>query len=369
MLLSGACAVSEREPATAPNDQAGAPLALQWASASWPVLVGAGDIAECYEGEVPPPFPVARAQARRSAAAATARLLDRIPGTVVTLGDNAYRIASPFDYAACYEPTWGRHRARTRPSAGNHEYMTPAAAGYYTYFGARSAPPGGFYSYDVGQWHVVVLNSTPQVYTCYPPEVTEVIRDPRWPAPQLSSEPTSAVLGRLCAGDAAQQAWLLHDLTVSAAHRCTVVYFHHPRFSSGQHGNHYQMQRIWDMLYAFGVDVVLSAHDHDYERFAPQNPDGELDPLFGIRELVVGTGGAGLRQVTQRIPNSEVVIDDAHGVLALGLGAGRYGWAFVATDGTVRDSGTGMCHDAPPPTAIQPGNPIRSARVTFSKTR
>ena len=316
-------------------------------ASGWMVLVGAGDIAECHQTPIPP-LDDARAQALSSPAAATAALLDAIPGTVIALGDNAYQIGSPFDYAACYDPTWGRHRDRTRPAAGNHEYMTPGAAGYFTYFPETSAPPLGYYSYDVGDWHVVVLNSTPQVYACYPPELTEVIHDPRWPAPQLASEPTSAALGRLCAGDAAQQAWLAADLAANGSKRCTVAYFHHPRFSSGEHGNHYQMQRIWDIMYAYGVDVVLSGHDHNYERFAPQNPDGGLDPAFGIREIVVGTGGGGLRTVTDRVPNSEVVIDDRYGVLALGLGSSGYGWAFVGTDRTVLDSGTDRCHGAPP---------------------
>ena len=318
------------------------------AVSAWPMLVGAGDIAECYDAPLTPSLEEARARALTSPAAATAALLDRIPGTVVTLGDNAYELGSPFDYAACYEPTWGRHRERTAPSAGNHEYLTPGAAGYFTYFAERSAPPLGYYSYDVGQWHVVVLNSTPQVYACYPPEGEEVLSDPRWPAPQLAAEPTSPTLGRLCAGDVAQQAWLVADLQANADRRCTVAYFHHPRFSSGSHGNQYQMQRIWDIMYAYGVDVVLSGHDHDYERFAPQNPEGVRDEAFGIRELVVGTGGATLRPVSGRVPNSEVVIDDHHGVLALALGDGGYGWAFIDTTAAVLDSGSDRCHGAPP---------------------
>jgi hypothetical protein len=314
----------------------------------WPMLVGAGDIAECYDAPVPPSLEGARAQALASPAAATADLLDAIPGTVIALGDNAYEVGSPFDYAACYDPTWGRHRERTRPAAGNHEYMTPGAAGYFTYFGDRSAPPLGYYSYEVAAWHVVVLNSTPQVYACYPPEVTEVVRDPRWPAPQLSSEPTTAAAGRLCAGDVAQQAWLIDDLASHADARCTVVYFHHPRFSSGNHGNHYQMQRIWDIMYAFGVDVVLVGHDHDYERLAPQTPDGDRDPAFGIRQIVVGTGGATLRGADARVPNSEVLITDQYGVIALGLGSGGYAWSFIGTDRSVLDSGSDRCHGAPP---------------------
>jgi hypothetical protein len=330
-----------------------------WAPQSTvPVLVGAGDIAECYEVPVPPStelpsLETARQQALVSPAAATAALLDRIPGTVVALGDNAYQVGSPFDYDACYDPTWGRHYERTWPSAGNHEYMTPGAAGYFGYFPDRSAPPLGYYSYDLGSWHVVVLNSTPQVYGCYPPEADEVIRDPSWPDP-LTVEPTTPALGRLCAGDLAQQAWLVKDLATHATYRCTVAYFHHPRFSSGSHGNHYQMQRIWDIMYAYGVDVVLSAHDHNYERFALQDPDGRRDEAFGIREFVIGTGGGSLRSVDQRIPNSEVVITGRYGVMALGLGSDGYGWTFVATDHSILDSGSDRCHRAPARRAFLP---------------
>ena len=295
------------------------------------MLVGAGDIAECYDGALPTLQSVAAA--RRSAAEETARLLDRIPGTVVALGDNAYETGSPADYAVCYHPTWGRHLERTRPAAGNHEYLTPGAAGYFGYFGARSAPPLGYYSYDQAGWHVVVLNSTPQVYACRPPEL---------PPPGSPEE------GRLCAGDVAQQAWLEADLAAHADAACTVAYFHHPRFSSGLHGNHFQVQRMWDALYRHGADVVLVGHDHDYERFAPQDPDGTLDTEYGIREFVVGTGGAGLRGVGTPIANSEVVIEGVHGVIALSLRAGGYDWAFVGVDRSVLDAGTGACHGPPP---------------------
>ena len=301
-------------------------------SAAPDVLVGAGEIAECNQGDTPSLLR-ARAAARHSPAAATARLLDRIPGTVFTLGDNAYELGSPFDYAACYDPTWGRHRERTQPSAGNHEYLTPGAAGYFAYFGLRAAPPLGYYSYDRGGWHVVVLNSTPQVYACRPPEL---------PPPSSPEE------GRLCAGDVDQQLWLEGDLTAHAGAECTVAYFHHPRFSSGPHGSHFQMQRIWDILYRHGVDLVLSAHDHLYERFAPQDPDGALDPDFGIRQFTVGTGGGGLYSAGPRVDNSEVLIEDTFGVLAVSLGRTGYEWAFVAIDRTVRDSGSGSCHGAPP---------------------
>jgi hypothetical protein len=385
ILASAACSEAPTRPTASPAPISAAGIAqadfdldrwlrdyLENPSSAAPgpsVMVGAGDIAECYTGN-PPPLPDARTDAMQSPAEATAKLLDRIPGTVITIGDNAYKFGTPFDFRACYHPTWGRHRDRTRPSTGNHEYMTPAAAGYFGYFGARAAPPLGYYSYNLASWHVIVLNSTPQVYACYPPEADdaeeEVKRMPWWGPVQLPSLPTSSTLGRACAGDAAQQAWLVADLTKHSGYKCTLVYFHHPRFSSGSHGNHYQMQRIWDILYAYGADVVLSAHDHNYERFARQNPDGGADGSHGIREFVVGTGGGHLRAVGLPIPNSERLFTGVFGVLALALGEGEYSWVFLATDGTVQDAPEGIdgatpvpddqrqCHDAPASPPVLP---------------
>jgi hypothetical protein len=321
--------------------------------ASAPILVGAGDIAECYQGSTPPPANTT-VNTRQSAAERTARLLDRIPGTVIAVGDNAYQFGSTFDYETCYEPTWGRHYDRTKPATGNHEYMS-AAEGYLAYFGPRGGPPGlYYYSYDVASWHVVVLNSTTQVYMCYPPDLSESENesDEWWDDlfnPELTERPTTAALGRTCLGDAAQQVWLEADLTTHASAQCTLVYFHHARFSSGRHGNHYQMQKIWDILYKHGVDVAVTGHDHHYERFAPLDLNGYPHPL-GIRQFVVGTGGADLRPVAQddQIKHSEIIVDDTHGVIALALRNGTYDWAFIGVDRSVRDSGAGSCHGAPP---------------------
>jgi hypothetical protein len=308
------------------------------------VLAGAGDIARCYPGTdvtaFSPPGP-------NHPAARTARLLDALPGaTVMAVGDNAYEFGSTVDYEGCYEPTWGRHRRRTRPAAGNHEYLTPAAAGYFGYFRRRAAPPLGYYSYDLGSWHVVVLNSTPQVYACWPQEANEV--PPGFPSRPPPPVPDPAA-GEACVGDVAQQAWLVGDLTSHADTRCTVAYFHHPRFSSGKHGNHYQMQRIWRILYRYGVDVVVSAHDHLYERFAPQDPLARVDEPWGIRQFTVGTGGAEFYGVATLQPNSERLITGVHGVLALGLDPGRYSWAFIGVDGSIVDAGRDACHGPPPP--------------------
>lgn len=303
------------------------------------VLAGAGDIARCYPGTN---FRQFRRPGPEHPAAQTARLLERLPGaTVMTLGDNAYEFGSPLDYFGCYHPTWGRLFSRTRPSAGNHEYLSPGALGYFLYYRGRSAPPRGYYSYDLGSWHVVVLNSTPQVYLCWPPESDEI--PPGFPTLPAPSEPDTEA-GRACAGDLAQQLWLAADLAKHRDALCTAVYFHHPRFSSGKHGDHFQMQKIWDILYADGVDVVLSGHDHMYERFAPQTPDGIADDASGVRQFTVGTGGAELYPVSTVKANSQVIINDIHGVLALALDAGQYAWSFIAVDGSIRDSGSTECH-------------------------
>jgi acid phosphatase type 7 len=296
------------------------------------MLVGAGDIARCYPGRH---FEQYQFPGPSNGAYQTASLLDRIPGTVMAVGDNAYEFGSPLDYLGCYHPTWGRHRNRTRPATGNHEYLTPGALGFFAYFGLRAAPPLGYYSYDLGSWHVVVINSTPQVYLCG-------ARDDDLTLPGFP-QPPPPPSGPVC-GDLAQQAWLELDLTRNRR-KCTVAYFHHPRFSTGRHGDHPQMEPIWDILYRHKVDVVVSAHDHLYERFDPQDPDGNATD-DGIRQFTVGTGGAELyTQETQTESETrERRMHDTWGVLALALKGGRYSWGFVAVDQTVRDHGEGYCH-------------------------
>ena len=268
-----------------------------------PVLVGAGDIGEC----------------SRSAPRETAELLDRIAGTVFTAGDNAYPDGSARNFQSCYDQSWGRHRSRTRPSAGNHDFRTSGGSAYFSYFGAAAGPPSrGYYSYDLGAWHIVVINSN-----------------------------CGDVGG--CQAGSPQETWLREDL---AAHpiRCTAAYWHHPMFSSGRHGGDPKATRaIWNDLYAAGADVVINGHDHDYERFAPQDPSGARDPRRGIREFVVGTGGADLRSF-RRSPgaNSETRDDRTHGVLKLTLHSRSYDWEFVPVEGgAFTDSGTAPCHAAP----------------------
>ncbi len=266
-------------------------------SAADQVLVGAGDIASC----------------TTNADSATANLLDDISGTVFTLGDNAYPDGSKDDYEDCYDPTWGRHRSRTRPAAGNHEYETTGAGPYFSYFGAAAGTKGeGWYSYDLGSWHVVVLNSN-----------------------------CSEVGG--CGLGSPQVDWLQDDLAANAGEP-VLAYWHHPRFSSGPHGSSSSMRTFWEVLYAAGAEVVLSGHDHDYERFAPQDPTGERDDRNGIRQFVVGTGGGDLRSGSGSEPNSEA-FQSVHGVLRLTLRADGYDWKFVPVAGeTWTDSGSDKTH-------------------------
>jgi acid phosphatase type 7 len=260
-----------------------------------PVLVGAGDIAEC----------------GASGHEATAALLDAIAGTVFTAGDNAYGDGTASEFARCYDPTWGRHKARTRPSPGNHDYDTKGAVPYYTYFGARAGPEGrGYYSYDLGDWHVASLNSNIDMSVGSP-----------------------------------QEAWLRADLAATTK-RCTVAYWHHPRFSSSTaHGSQQQTQPLWQALYDHAAEVVIGGHDHTYERFAPQTPAGTADPDRGIRQFVVGTGGKDHYDFGPPLPNSEVRDNTSYGVLKLTLDPGSYSWAFLpAAGGTFADSGRGTCH-------------------------
>ena len=259
-----------------------------------PVLVGAGDIAVCAS----------------SNDEATAAILDTIPGVVFTAGDNAYQDGTAHDYAWCYAPSWGRHRARTRPTPGAHDYHSPGAYPYFAYFGATAGDTGkGYYSYDLGTWHVVAMNS--------------IIRH---------------------GAGSPQEQWLRADLA-SHSTQCTVAYWAFPRFSSGVHGNDTTLKAIWQALYDFDADVVISGHDHIYERFAPQTPDGMADAPRGIREFVVGTGGGGLTTVVNVQPNSEVRISGTFGVLRLTLQPTSYSWRFIAArGGTATDSGSANCN-------------------------
>jgi acid phosphatase type 7 len=265
------------------------------------VLVGAGDIASCDD---------------LAGAEATAKLIDKIPGTVFAVGDLAYPDGSDEQFANCYGPTWGRFRERTRPSPGNHEYHKSGASGYARYFREAAGDPSkGYYSYELGGWHIVVLNS----------ECAEVGG---------------------CEAASPQGKWLKQDLE-QHARTCTLAYFHKPLFSSGaKHGNDPEMKPIWEVLYHAGADVVINGHDHDYERFAAQDPEGHADAYRGIREFVVGSGGKNShRAMSAAQPNSEVRNADTFGVLKLTLHARGYEWEFVPEAGkSFTDTGSGICH-------------------------
>jgi hypothetical protein len=307
-----------------------------------PVLVGAGDIARC----------------SATGDESTADLLDGITGTVFTTGDNAYERGSATEFNNCYAPSWGRASiiARTKPSPGNHEYHAPRydkpdynedAADYFAYFGAAAGGPSrGYYAYDLGEWHMVVLNS------CLEHE----------PAVWDDSSPPELLKQVQCVGPGSlQEQWLREDLAAPENKTaCTLAYWHHPRFSSGSHGNSTSVSRLWNVLYEAGTAVVLNGHDHDYERFAPQNPSGQADPGQGIREFVVGTGGGAFTAFKNIQPNSEARIANTNGVLKMTLRPEGYEWQFVtAPSGAVADSGSGRCHGTPPASdttapAVQP---------------
>ena len=282
-----------------------------------PVLVGAGDIAAC---------------GATSKDEATASIIEGLPNaTVFTLGDNTYPDGAPAEFNNCYDPSWGSFKSRTMPIPGGHEYHTPGAAGYFGYFGAAAGDPTkGWYSYDRGSWHIIALNTR-----------------------------CAEIPGGSCYDE--QEQWLRADL---AAHPndCTLAYMHVSRFSSGNvHGSTTNVQPLWEALYEYGADAILSAHEHIYERFAPQTPDGVLDTVYGIPQFVVGTGGYVRYEVQTPLPNSVALFDDSHGVLKLVLGQGSFNWEFLSIPGDPgTDTGSANCHGAPggpppPPPPPPPG--------------
>jgi acid phosphatase type 7 len=268
-----------------------------------PTLVAAGDIA-CAPGE-----PRTRLACHQLDTAALIGRLD--PDGVAALGDLQYPAGSLADFERSFDRTWGRFRARMHPAIGNHEYGTPEAAGYFAYFGRRAGPPGeGWYSYELGSWHVVALNANCELVGC--------------------------------GAGSRQQRWLRDDL---AAHRrrCTLAYWHQPRFSSGLHGSDDALAPLWRTLQRGGADVALSGHDHDYERFAPQAADGRLDRASGIVQFVVGSGGASHYPILFARRNSRAHAS-VFGVLRLTLGRGAYAWRFVPEPGVgFRDAGRARC--------------------------
>jgi acid phosphatase type 7 len=276
-------------------------------------MIGAGDIAVCGTG----------------GDEATGRIVDsvlaadstaRIHSEVFTLGDNAYPSGSggvDNDFPRCFSPSWGRRRIMNviHPAPGNHDYDSGSGAPYFAYFGNRAGPPGkGYYSYDVGDWHMISLNSELYFENGNPSEAR------------------------------AQEDWLRRDLLAHPV-LCTVAYFHRPLFSSGTYGATLEVQSLWRILYDAGADLVLNGHEHDYERFLPQTPAGVLDSAKGIEQIITGTGGGQLRKMrTPFARNSVFQIHGHFGVLKLMLGSGEYSHAFIDTTGRVWDPGARKCH-------------------------
>ncbi|MGN6371826.1 MAG: metallophosphoesterase family protein [Solirubrobacteraceae bacterium] len=259
--------------------------------------------------------------------AATAQLISRFrPSAVAVLGDIQYPSGTfaEFTGSGAFGATWGRFKPLLHPAPGNHEYdASPHAHGYFEYFGGAAGPaPRGYYSYDIGNWHLVALNSNCSDAGCGNYEA-----------------------GRVTTAEAA---WLKSDLAVHSG-QCLLAYWHHPRFSSGEHGNEPGVAPLWDALYAAKADVVLSGHDHDYERFAKQNPEGVRD-AGGIREFVVGTGGRDHYTFKAIDPNSEFRDDTHYGVLLFTLHSESYDWQFRDVRGAVLDSGSDICNFDPPST-------------------
>lgn len=242
----------------------------------------------------------------------TASLLHGLKGRILALGDLGYPIGSSRSFNECYERTWGPLKDRTYPVPGNHEYKTTDAVPYFAYWGSRARETGkGFYSFDLGGWHFIALNS------------------------KLEKKTHLDTIS-------AQHEWLQQDLATTNA-RCILAYWHHPVFSSGRHGGSQRMKNILQTLYAAGVSVVLNGHDHNYERFGLQNPEGVLDPARGFRAFVVGTGGAPLYPLKIRHKNSKAFRSDTFGVLKLDLYPDRYAWAFLPVGEPPFDAGTGSC--------------------------
>ncbi len=233
---------------------------------------------------------------------------------VLGLGDAQYCCGDLDAFKASYDRTWGRLKQITYPVAGNHEYDTRGATGYFDYFGERAGPRGeGYYSFDLGTWHFIALNSE-----------------------------CGQVGG--CDAGSPQGRWLKADLEAHGT-SCTLAFWHRPMFSSGPHGNDQSYRAFWHLLYEAGVDVILNAHDHIYERFAPQTPAGVLDRSRGIRQFTVGTGGGSHYMIVSAQPNSEVRDNTAYGILRMTLRAASYDWVFMpAPPGTFTDSGSGACH-------------------------
>ncbi|MCH8619226.1 metallophosphoesterase [Undibacterium sp. TS12] len=267
-------------------------------------VYAAGDIADCRKK------PPAESMAARTATLIATGLSKDASARAITLGDNTYPVGKPDEFNKCYEPTWGQFKDRTLPSPGNHDYAMPKALGYYNYFGDLAGPERrGYYASQLGKWLVLSLNSN---------------LDPQQMQVQLN--------------------WLKEELAKNKQN-CTLAFWHHPVFSSGGHGNNDNMQAAWKMLAAAKADIVLTSHDHDYERFAPLDANGDRDDKRGIRSFVVGTGGAKLTPMFLPRGNTEIRDNSTHGVLKLSLAEKSYEWEFLPVPGgSFTDKGKDVCH-------------------------
>lgn len=267
-------------------------------------VLAAGDIADCRK------TPAAQSKAVQTALLVEAVLQKDPDAKVLTLGDNTYPIGKPEEFSECYDPTWGKFKASTLPSPGNHDYGVPMAAGYYNYFDELAGPDRrGYYRKSLGAWSFYSLNSN---------------------------------LSGVAMQD--QISWLQAELQKNKT-ACALAYWHHPVFSSGGHGNNDVMQSVWKLLSAAKFDIVLTSHDHDYERISPLDSNGNRDDKNGLRSFVVGTGGTSLTPMFFAKDFSEIRNNDTHGVLKLDLQSKSYNWEFLPIAGqTFTDHGRGDCH-------------------------
>ena len=280
------------------------------------VVFAVGDIADCttlggIRGKIRRWYDTFTGEYKGGGQEQTAKLLDSNTGIIIGLGDFAYPDGSSRNYKNCFDPAWGRHKSRIRPTPGNHDYWTPRASGYFEYFGASAGPSfRGYYSFDLAEWHIISLN------------------------------------GNFKHIDLDEQiSWLRADLVKTEA-RCILAFWHQPPFSSGRRGSAIETRVLFNVLYEAGTTIILSGHEHNYERHAPQDPQGRIDLERGIRVFVVGTGGGRVRTKDpgKQATNLEALISYQWGILKLVLHPTGYQWEFLPTDSaSMRDKGSAGC--------------------------
>ena len=285
--------------------------AATWPFRTAPVLLAAGDVAGRAKVEPNPTYCTGNAGAKD-----TGKLLDTLAGQIAMLGDTTYPVGAKIEFDQCFDPAWGRHKPRLHPVIGNHEYQTPQAAPYFDYFGASAGPRGdAWYSFDMGSWHIVVLNANCGVVGCGP--------------------------------GSRQEQWLRNDL-IAHPSRCSIAMWHQPRVASGEYGQNDEVATLFSDFFQAGGDIVLNGHEHTYERIVPMNAKLGADPANGVRTFVVGTGGIPLLPIKVSVPQTELYDNSSLGVLRLVLLSNGYEWSFRPTPGgTNHDSGSSTCHDAP----------------------